>query len=311
MIKSHNQSLRVTTQVVTKQSRLVRSVFLGAALALFLAACKELPPPGLVLKDPETGVKLVDTCYTEPSFTPQEKVVLIEEFTGVKCVNCPQAHDDIDNIIAARPAGRVLSASIHNDHPLANPHAGEEDYETPEGTDISQLVGGSFNIPSGVIDRFDFDGDGEPIEGRTNWPVRVDAQLAKATPVNVTVSIKDYDAESRRLIAGVRLHFTQAVGAKHSISVMIIESGIIATQSLPPPQPADPAYVHNRVLRGMMTSSLGNLLTCDLTVGTVIEKDFVRVLGETWVPDGCEVIAFIHKSSGFDVLQAASVKVIP
>jgi len=295
---------------VTKQSRLVRSVFLGAALAIFLAACRELPPPGLVLKDPVTGVKLVDTCYTEPSFTPQEKVVLLEEFTGVRCVNCPPAHDNIDNIIATRPQGRVISVSMHNMNPLAEPYE-DEYFRTDEGIAISDHVGGTNFIPSGVVDRFNFDGDTTIIELRTKWAALVDVQLAKATPVNVTVSIRGYDPETRTLIVNVWLHFTQAVSDKHHISVMIIESGIIATQSMPPPQPADSNYVHNRVLRGMMTPWNGTPLMCNLTMGTVIEKDFAIVLGETWVPEGCEVIAFVHKSSGFDVLQAASVKVSP
>jgi hypothetical protein len=240
---------------------------------------------------------------------PQPKVVLLEEFTGLHCNNCPAAHDVVETILDTRPPGRVIAVTIHNDNSLSYAYSGEEELKTPAGDLISDLVGGTGAIPSGVVDRFDFNSDGTPIETKNKWPALVDTQLAEPTPVNVTVTVKSYDEVSRLLIANVKLHCTQTTAGDHHLSVMILESGIIRTQTLQDGS-ADPNYVHNRILRDMMSfSALGDNLGHTLVDSLVIEKDFAYTLADSWVAENCDVVAFVHKSSGFDIVQADSVHV--
>lgn len=280
---------------------------IAAVIPILLIGCKELIPPGLVLTDPP--VPLIDTSYMAPAPVPQAKIVLLEEFTGVNCSNCPPGHDDVKTILGLYPAN-VAVLSIHNDNPLADPYPPpQEDYRTAEGIAISQLVGGSGAIPSGVIDRKDFDNDAAPIEFRNLWQSRVEEQLPLTTQVNLDVTITSYDDATRELVAKVKLHFTSAVANDLNITLALSESGIVAWQKLPN-LTTDSNYVHDHVFRGLMTPAFGTPISVTTPVDRVIEKEFFMVLGDSWNPDSCEVVAFVHERAGFmEVLQAGHIDV--
>lgn len=267
-----------------------------------LISCCELPPPGLILQPPP--VPIVDTCYLSlPAPAPDPKVVVLEEFTGVHCSNCPAAHVEVQNILANKPVEQVVAVAIHNSSLLAEPYPPPQpDFRTPEGIAISDLVGGG-TMPSGVIDRQDFDNDGTPTETKNEWSSYIDTQLAETPVVNVDVSIKNYDPGTRLLIAHVKLHFLQTLTDTLNISVMVTESDMVAWQ-LQANLTIDSNYVHNHVLRGMMTSHLGSLITCSTEAGRVIEKDFTITLGAGWKPENCEVVAFVNEVNGMNILQA-------
>src|SRR6478609_4934155 len=58
---------------------------LPASVFLF-ASCKEVPPPI------NFAVPADDTSFMASVETPQDRIVLIEEFTGVTCPTCPPGH---------------------------------------------------------------------------------------------------------------------------------------------------------------------------------------------------------------------------
>jgi hypothetical protein len=254
-------------------------------------------------------VVLLDTSYDAPAPAPQHRVVLVEEFTGVHCSNCPPGHAALLALLAAHPDS-VLGVSIHNNHPLAEPFdPPAEDFRTPEGIAISQsvLVSG---IPTGVVDRKDFDSDGTPTEGWPFWDAKVKQQLLQAPPVNVDVTVSSYTPATRELIVKVKLHYTSDVTADQSISVMITESDIVNPQVWPD-LTVDEDYIHNHILRDMLTPSGGDPIDTPTPTNRVIEREFYLVLGEHWNPANCEVIAFVHERAGFrEVIQAAVVHVL-
>src|SRR5690348_14133339 len=88
-------------------------------LGSLLYSCKEVGPD-INLHGNQNA--LTDSTYVEsPVQTPETKNVLIEEFTGVRCPNCPQGHVIIANIKAANP-GRVVSVSLHPQNSLGYPY---------------------------------------------------------------------------------------------------------------------------------------------------------------------------------------------
>lgn len=285
----------------------IKTSLVAIIATLALASCCEQPPPGLTLKDPP--YVLLDIYYDSTAPAAQQKTVLLEEFTGVNCLNCPPAQVKLQALLTTYPDS-LIGVSIHNDNPLADPFPPPaEDFETPEGVDISHRVFGSTAIPGGVIDRKDFAGDGEPIEGWPFWEGKVLQQFQQTTPVNAAVTVTSYDAGKRELIVKVKLHYTEDVSFDQNISVMVTESGIISPQKLPD-NTTDSFYVHNHVLRGMMTSSSGTGISVETPADRVIVKEFYLVLGDTWNPENCAVVAFVHERDGFwEVLQAAHVDV--
>ncbi|MGB5071926.1 MAG: hypothetical protein WBO28_13290 [Flavobacteriales bacterium] len=65
-------------------------------------------------------------------FEPENRTALLEDFTGIHCVFCPEGHVIMADIDEARP-GKVSLVGIHAGD-FAVPGSGEPDFRTPEGT---------------------------------------------------------------------------------------------------------------------------------------------------------------------------------
>lgn len=277
---------------------------LGLLLLLPLSQCKEIGP-GITLVDIKP---LRDTTYIDTDLpNPQHRKVLFAEFTGVTCNNCPLGHKTSRDIHDAHPDSVILVA-IHNDNPLAKPFTGYEDFRTAEGIAISQQVGASSAIPAASIDRRQFTGQSQIAVYRPFWADYVKQALPSPVPLNVDLSTSYNDA-SREVIISVKLHFLQNVDSTSNLSIYIVENDIISPQLLKDLS-VDSNYVHNHVLRGMVTPAFGVATSPTTEEGRVVEKDIVYTLPDDWNADNCEVVAFVHYTGGSDrVLQANSAHV--
>lgn len=271
---------------------------------LLLASCTEIGPP-ISLVDIKP---LRDTTYINTDLPPaQHRKVLFEEFTGVNCNNCPRGHETAKDINSAHPDSVILVA-VHNDNPLAKPFANEVDFRTQEGIQISQRVGGSSAIPSAAIDRTLFSGQNNVAQFRPFWEDRVKQRLTAPVPVNIDLST-DYEDGSREVTIGVKLHYLQDVDSTNQLSIYIVEDDIVTLQLLQDLS-VDSNYVHNHVLRGMVTHTFGTATNPTTEEGRVIERDLLFTLPPEWNADNCTVVAFVHYvGNGDQVLQANSASV--
>jgi len=100
------------------------------------------------------------------STVPQQKNVVLEEYTGIHCQYCPDGHAISQAIADANP-GRVVLINIHQGS-FAVPSAGEPDYRTPFGDALAgqtALTG----YPSGTVNRDLFNGATTTALGRSAW----------------------------------------------------------------------------------------------------------------------------------------------
>ncbi len=270
-----------------------------------LPACTELGP---AIDFTDTSA-LIDTSYVVSSLPAQDhKVLLFEEFTGVHCVNCPIGHQQTVTLLANHPDS-VVAVAIHNSNPQADPFDGEPDFRTPEGIQISDNLGGTMAIPSASIDRFDFNADNQIAEYTPFWETRTRTRLAITPPLNIGL-ITTFNAANRQLKVRATITYTQNVMETNHLSLMMIESNIISPQKLPD-NSVDTFYVHNHVLRGMMTPVNGVLLNASKDAGRVFVKEFLFTLPADWDETQCDVVGFVHQiGTNAEVLQAAEVPVL-
>ncbi len=89
-----------------------------------------------------SGVALTLSAFAQlpVSTTPQNRKVLLEEFTGIHCVWCPDGHKMANELKASKPAGSVVIANIHTGG-YAQPQTGEPDFRTAEGNAIAAIPG--------------------------------------------------------------------------------------------------------------------------------------------------------------------------
>lgn len=274
------------------------------ALAAFLhSGCKEEGP----FVNLDGGSFRGDTSYRSAVIpAPQVKKVLIEEFTGVRCVNCPRAHQTIKTLEAANP-GRLYAVGIHTGI-FSTPYEGRADFRTPVGNALEQLMGGAPGYPSGVVDRKFFDGESRRIILDVKWSNYVNNELNIPSPVNIELQ-PQFDFTSRALNLTAKMTFTQAYGNSLYFTVYLIEDSLVEHQLTP--QGVDTAYIHNHVLRQQITQLNGQVLRGGTYyAGQVIEHRYNFTLPMGWNSSRMKIIGFVHSSGEqMAVLNTAAISI--
>lgn len=261
-------------------------------VALFvLPACEEIGPAINLGKNANA---VSDTTYVEtPVATAETKNVLIEEFTGVRCPNCPQGHDKINTIKSNNP-GKIVSVSLHPINSLGYPYSfSAQDFTSPKAQTLFDYLGQIGLEPAAGIDRTLFSGELKVLLDRSKWETRVNQQLPLTTPVNIAID-KQYDSTNRELTIIAELHYTQQVTEDNKLTVMLTESKIVSAQL--DGTDIDTFYVHNDVMRDVITETQGDLLSATLEPGRVFRKVYKKILDAAWKPENMHIVAYVHES---------------
>src|SRR5690606_33060545 len=135
-----------------------------------------------------TMFALASFGQTIVSTSPENKNVVLEEFTGIHCQFCPQGHA----IAKAIQDGNPDDVSLINIHVggYATPGSGEPDFRTPYGPAILGQTGLT-GYPGGTVNRHVFPGrgmtPGGTAMGRSSWTVSSAETMAAPSNVNVAV----------------------------------------------------------------------------------------------------------------------------
>jgi hypothetical protein len=272
----------------------------AALLLLGLSACQEETP---FVVGPQIAL---DTTYVDLNLPPTpDRVVLLEDFTGVQCVNCPEAHDLAKTLGEAHP-GRVVAVSEHN-YFLGGFANSSEDLRTPEAFAIDALLGPTTLWPIGMVNRRRFAGEPAVLLAMSKWTGYVEEELSIPPLADVQVSAAlSQDGNSLEVTAQV--HFLETVEGALRLSVMVLESGIVDPQQTLTGVVDD--YVHDHVLRVMPTPATGALIPTTTERGRVLRRIYTVDLPPNWDRSRLEVVAFVHygELANNAVLQVAAQK---
>lgn len=275
------------------------------ATAAVFSSCEEEPPPGLGRKN----TAFLDTTFVT-SNVPAEQIknVLIEDLTGVNCVNCPKAADTGKALIDIYQ-GRVKLAGLYLTTPftLTNPFPGEEDLRTPEAEDIANAIYVPASLPSGYIDRAEFSSSRNV--DYTVWATEVKKRLELSTPVNISVDAQYSDADSNITINMSLTYTKDMTAANHSYTIMILEDSIIAAQKVPLKGKVKD-YVHYHVLRTTYTPSVGATITENKEIGRVIQKSFKGKISGTWRPYKCTAMVLVQDADTKEILHVEEAHIL-
>jgi hypothetical protein len=243
-------------------------------------------------------------------FVPSgNRVVLLEEFTGKGCTNCPKGSRELDNLLTQFP-DNLIAVSLHAGF-FANPNffpLGVYDLRTDEGEFLINYLSQPIGYPSGVVNRTPI--SGEMQLGLNQWASAITAAIQVPPAIELSI-VRTYDAASRQLVVTVNGIGKETLSGDIRISVMLTESGIIDAQDDFEAGGIVPDYVHKHVLRDMMTPATGASVLTGIAVGETFSQTYTTTLDTAWVADDMEIIAFASQVNGsdFPVLQAASVHV--
>ena len=279
------------------------SAFFGLLIA-FASACMEVGPPVNLGTDNTSNRS--DTTYVDAAAdAPQQRMALLEEFTGVRCVNCPRAHTTILNLQAANP-GRIVPVGVHTGL-FANPYTGRSDFRIPEGPSIENLLGGAQGYPSGAINRTKFSAENQIVISDQKWSNYIGNELQGTPEVNLSLT-KVLDLANGKAQIQAKVKLNQAQSEAIHLTVYVVEDNIVDFQLTP--TGVDSSYAHKHVLRKCITPYNGvNLVAPTLVANRVFEYNYEIALNPAWNRANTSVVAFVHRI-GTDkrVLQAGVVK---
>ncbi len=244
-----------------------------------------------------------------PTVTPSgsDRIVLIEEFTGVQCVNCPLGSEQIEALLESH-GDNLVAVSIHAgsfSHPYPD---SQHDFRTEEGTSLETMLGPPIGYPIAAINRKVFPDELEIMLGKNKWAGYIEQEKAIQTKVNIDLD-KNFDADTRQLDITAKLSFVETITAPLRLTVMLVENGVKDLQLTP--EGKDYEYTHKHILRDMMTNFDGNDYTGGSNEGDTGEQSFGMVIPQEWNVENCSVIVSLHQYQGDrDVLQAAQIGVL-
>lgn len=236
------------------------------------------------------------------SVAPQ-RAVLLEDFTGQDCPNCPSAHVVIDGLVS-QYGDAVIPVAIHAGSMAISCTARRPGLMQPEGNTYNDRYGID-EWPKGIV-------NGN--SGRLNpdeWSdaVRSAVQLPASLGIELTATVGEISDDNPGVIS-VDCKLRPSADIQGVLSVWVLEDGIVARQrDIDRGLISD--YVHNHVYRAAVNDVEGE----NVTLQANVHKDLtytipVRVTEkETWNVANLSIVAFVRQADG-GVAQAARCKVL-
>lgn len=268
-------------------------VFLSAIVALLFSGCEETPPQ---IDFSIPIIPLKDSTYIDPVPAPQHKAVLIEDITGVRCINCPDAALKAKDIVAQKTSDSVVVMAIYPTDILDNfthPYPGVPQLASKTAKEIVEALGPPQGLPNGYVDRKQYIGKNDRVINYAEWINYVNMRLQEKTPVNIGIA---KEINNRNLKVEIKLQYnTNAVaGATHKYAIYIIEDKIVSKQYTQSGENSN--YVHNHALRYAFGLTMGNPLTQTTVPGRTYVKQFEYEVPSEYVIDNCHVICVVLDS---------------
>ncbi len=200
------------------------------------------------------------------SMEQQKRGVLIEEFTGRFCVNCPYGHIIANSIVNDNP-GRAWAINVHGGgfSPTSYPNF---------NTSYAESIIDAFNVsgyPQGVVNR-----STSYALSRGDWTVEANQQLEQMAECNVGGQVI-INKETRVATISVEVYYTaNSTYNKNYLAVMMLQDSILGYQqggSTNPGQMVNGEYVHMHVFRDMVTPLWGDEII-PTTAGTLVTKTY-------------------------------------
>ncbi len=226
---------------------------------------------------------------------PSKRNVLLLEFTGWKCVNCPGAAVVAHTLVEALNENIVVVAMHPAGHGFTTPENAVNALSTEDAMAYLSAYGGSSTtaFPTGVVNGRKF--DNEYLQGKDEWMAQVMEQ--RAINPDCFVDLKYSKDGGHKVVATVTPDTVMNYNV--SLQMWLVENNIVAPQAS-----QGNNYVHQHVFRKTLNSLWGDELG-NLTAS--VTKEYSFEIESRYVADNCAVVAVLINTETKEVVQAAQV----
>lgn len=245
-----------------------------------------------------------------------KKHVVLEEFTGIKCGNCPAGHAEATSIQTANPGLVHVVALPPTNSSYTNPSG-------TAGTDFRRPFADAFYtssycspanasrfMPSAFINR-KLGTDGNILQTRANWAGMVTNTLAETPDLNVAVK-STYNATAQTLTVDVQVYYTSNITNNTAIYVMLTEDDLTSDYQSGSSASAANPYIYKHTFReNISAGQWGDAITGPTTQGSLFTKQYIFDLTTAIDPINIEkahIVAYVvdATSTNKEVLNGIS-----
>lgn len=218
------------------------------------------------------------------------RTVLLEEFTGQDCPNCPAAHRTLA-ALSQQYGDKLIPVSIHAGDLAISCTARRPGLMQPEGNSYNDR----YNItewPKGVID------------GRSGalnpdqWSDYLRQELALPAYVGIDVEASIASGDEPKIVISYSLEPSADIAG--TLHLWVLEDGIVARQSDKEAGGVVSDYVHNHVYRAAVNGVDGTPVNLKSGVHLTGEASIAvrNTEKEKWNADNLSIVAFIRLADG-------------
>jgi hypothetical protein len=233
---------------------------------------------------------------------PTGKMVLIKDFTGARCVNCPAAAEYAHNLQHQLDEDHIFIMSVHAGF-LAQPMGQFPNFLTDEGT---EWYNNHDSNPLFTVDHVALtDGNSLKVE-------QIDTPVVTALDEEQSFEIvigRQFDPTSRQLQVNIQAVSLTDRDGHFFITACLVEDNIVGWQIIP--GGTDKEYVFHNVFRGTLNGAYGESFedhhvdsddTFSISYNTEINADYNA--------DECYVVVYVYdRNQGDKILQTAVKKI--
>ena len=250
---------------------------------------------------------LIITCAACTEISPivptlGDRKVLVEEFTGVRCVNCPSGSAELENLKSIY-GDRLVVVSVHAGD-FSTPYSdSKSDFRTAEGTALQTWLGEPIGYPTAVVNRKKFSGQQSLQITKSNWAGLIADESKTPSLLNFAIE-KKYAKDTRDLTITVKLVPTEKLPNDVRLSVFLTENDISDSQETPQGKKSD--YKHQHVLRRVLSGDAKGVVLN----GALSWSGSVKI-STNFVAEKCQVVVLAHRGGDVkDVLQVSELKLV-
>ena len=230
-----------------------------------------------------------DERYEELPSVEVRRNILLEDFTGQFCSNCPEAHQVISDLQELY-GKHVIAVAIHAGH------FGIAEGSNPNFVGLMQPEGNTYAThwgidayPMGIINRT------SGLLKHTEWAAYSRQALTKEPQAAIALDAK---IANDSIIIRTELHSANNISGK--LQLWITESNITAVQQNG--GTLSPSYTHHHVYRAEVNGLWGEDITLEASTATI--RNHSIALRTNWNTENLSVVAFIYTDAD-GVLEVA------
>ena len=260
------------------------------------------------------GLTLITACdnidennrYKDSGNIEAQKHVLLEDFTGQNCPNCPTAAI-IATELQNASNGNLIVVSIH---------AGglsSKKFRTAEGDEYFNTFysdGEENGYPAGMIDRTIVNNSRVSTE-YNKWGSYIASRYQVKAKIGLNVSCIN-DINSNKLVINTTMDGLSLSNEPLRLQLWLIEGGITSWQKVAMDDGStitNAAYVHNHILRAAINGTWGE--DFQVSNGESLHKQNEFVFDSNkYNAANCQIVAFVYNKSTYEVYQCSECNLV-